>query len=107
MSDDPFDDVELPDRATEEGTDRDGVLSYSGEWHALFIGIGVGLTGAADIAAAFAMFVLGVGGEKFRNNGHIRDATKEGAYSFAGVVIGLVLHLFAFGAASLGGLWIL
>lgn len=41
---DPIPEFELPDGAEESDTDRDGLLSYSGEWHALTIGVYRGLT---------------------------------------------------------------
>ena len=34
----------LPDGKTEDDTERDGFLSYAGEWHALTIGVYRGLT---------------------------------------------------------------
>ena len=34
----------IPDKPNEEDTERDGFLSYAGEWHALTIGVYRGLT---------------------------------------------------------------
>lgn len=44
----PYLGIELPDARTEAGTDRDGVLSYAGEYHAVVCGTIAGYATASD-----------------------------------------------------------
>jgi tetrahydromethanopterin S-methyltransferase subunit B len=92
-------DIEIPDETKEEYTDRNGVLSYAGEWHALFYGVLVGLTGQEALIVAFVSYLVGRNKlpERFPTTEHLRDAGREPAYSGFGVLAGLALHAFAFG----------
>jgi hypothetical protein len=93
--------IDLPDASEESGTDRDGVLSYAAEWHALAIGFLVGLTGAAAVVIAFAGYALGIGRSVFRETGHLRDAAREPAYSAGGIVLGLAVNTLLVGGSLL------
>lgn len=107
MTDDWIDDFEVPDKASEDDTERDGVLSYAAEWHALLLGIGAGLTQNPLIMGVFVAYVFGrcafvesvysgvlnvTQGCPLNENGHLSDAVKEPAYSCAGLVLGLFLN---------------
>lgn len=82
----------LPDASTEEGTERDGLLSYAAEWHALLYGFLVGLTGRPAVIVTFAGYALGLGHGKFRDTGHLRDAAREPVYAATGLTLGLAVH---------------
>jgi len=103
----PFDGMEIPDATNEEGTERDGVLSYSAEWHAIAVGFGAGFTGSVELIAPLVAFVLGLGTEQLRRSDHLKDASREPAYTFAGIAIGLVANALTVGHSllpPLGGL---
>lgn len=51
--------LELPDAPKEEATERDGLLSYAGEWHALVIGLVVGTV--ATLTGHYVLMVVVVG----------------------------------------------
>jgi len=86
---------ELPDGPTEESTDRDGVLSYAKEWHALFIGLGAGLaaatTGRYELLALVATIALGIGGASEASAPVAKNVKKEPWYALAGLLIGAIL----------------
>lgn len=98
MSDDKIE-LELPDAAEESGTDRDGVLSYAGEWHALFVGLAAGmvaiLTGQYGLLLAVAAAALGIEGlaraGKIRNVKAVGEIRREPWYALAGLVLGAVI----------------
>lgn len=83
------------DAPTESDSERDGLLSYAAEWHALEIGVFVGLSGQWPLIAALAAFAVGGAelGRRLRDTEHVRDAAKEPGYSAAGVVVGLGVHV--------------
>lgn len=76
--------------ARERDSDRNGFLSYAGEYHAVGVGflaavIGV-FTGNWELLAVLAAVITG--GREVKNN-HLRDAAKEVAYTALGVALGL------------------
>ena len=108
---------EIPDAGSEEDTERDGFLSYAGEWHALILGIGVGLTGSMALVGLFTAWVLGkchlvellYGGVKskvtgcpFKQSGHMKDAAKEPGYAIGGILFGLFLNGVFIGYSLVG-----
>lgn len=108
--------IEIPDGKTEADTERDGLLSYAGEWHALILGIGAGATYSPTLVGMFLAYVFGkchlLGilspgstGEKcpLKETGHMEDAAKEPGYSIAGVLLGLALNAIFIGTPLLGG----
>ena len=101
MSDDsgPFSGVDLPDAGSEEETERDGLLSYAGEWHALILGTAVGLTGSPVFMGLFIAFVFGVVGGTLRETSQMRDALEEQAYSSFGVILGYLLNVLLVGGS--------
>ena len=80
------------DAPTEADSERDGLLSYAGEWHALEVGLLAGFTtaytGKLELAAIFAGIVLG--GRKL-GVAHLQDARKEAGYAGAAFVAGALL----------------
>lgn len=102
-----FDGLDIPDGATEDETERDGFLSYAGEWHALLSGVGAGITSNPALIGVFLAFVFGrcefvellygqfrdrLEGCPLERSQHLIDASKEVAYSVAGVLLGLYLN---------------
>lgn len=85
-------DVTLPDGPTEASTERNGVLSYAAEWHALevgaFAGVAYGVTGREEIAGVVAATAFGV---REARTGHMRDAKKEVGYTATGFIAGVGL----------------
>lgn len=90
------------DAPTEAGSERDGVLSYAAEWHALEVGLFVGLSGQWPLIAALAAFSVGGAamGQRLRDVQHVRDAAREPGYASAGVVAGLAIHSAAVGVPA-------
>lgn len=97
-----FNGIELPDGATEADTDRDGVLSYAGEYHALVVGAGAGLaagaTGKWELAVVVASAALGV--EAARRSKStvenprlpaIGEIRREPWYACAGLLVGALV----------------
>jgi len=84
--------VGVVDAARERATERDGFLSYAGEFHALGVGaLGAALfvvTGSAEVAAMLAAVVYGSG--KLASS-HLRDARQETAYAALGAAVGTVI----------------
>lgn len=82
----------LPDSRTEAGTERDGVLSYAGEWHALVVGFAVGfaaaVTGRWELAGVLAAAALGVEGGK-RSGKAFGEVRSEPWYALGGLVVGV------------------
>lgn len=77
----------LPDAPNESDTERDGVLSYAGEWHALAIGAGLGIFAAATMnEVVFVFAFLLITGKAKVSNSHLKDAAKEAAYTSAAFV---------------------
>jgi len=75
---------------TEQETFRDGPLSSLAEWHALLIGISVGLiiaiVGGKDAAWLFIILTtIAVGGREV-NVGHLKDVKNEPVYALVGAV---------------------
>lgn len=102
--------MEIPDPSapSEEDTEYDGFLSYAAEWHALTIGMGVGLTAAllfalgfVDLAVlittAIVFTALGMELEDYvltkkldLDRKVVRDVSKEPWYAIGGVIIGWI-----------------
>lgn len=84
--------------ASEADTDRDGVLSYAAETHALGAGIAMGLlafaSGDAQLVGGIISAVLyGNRGSQVRDLTLLKDITKEFQYWLFGVVIGAALGM--------------
>lgn len=91
----------LPDGATEGDTDRDGVLSYAGEWHALEVGFAVGFASVVPYPKLkrFVFAIVGLGADMTRTQA-FKEAKRESWYALTGVVLGAVVGL-AFQAVAL------
>jgi hypothetical protein len=91
--------MSLPDAPTEDGTERDGFLSYAKEWHALAIGFGAGLAGSAtgrwELLAVVAMLALGLGGASRVSKTVAINVKKEPWYALGGLIFGAVLGIAA------------
>jgi hypothetical protein len=87
--------IELPDAENESGTERDGVLSYAGEWHALLIGAAAGavgiVTGQVAILGGVATVALGIEGGKRAGSKALSEVGREPWYALAGILAGLPL----------------
>lgn len=81
----------------EDSTERNGFLSYSGEWHALTVGFGMGYYAPFELQSAFVGSVFARNREqiknKFKNSGHMKDARKEPAYTVGGLFVGNVVKI--------------
>lgn len=83
--------VEIPDEPTEGDTKRGGFLSYSAEWHALAIGLAVGITAGLTSNWELLAIVVGVSlGIRAAPTGPLEELRREPAYVLGGIVIGLV-----------------
>jgi len=75
-------------RSNESDTDRDGFLSYSGEYHAVAVGAAFGLisavTGNPVITGFLALVIMG---KSKVSNAHLRHSAKEAAYSGGAFVV--------------------
>lgn len=85
--------VDLPDGAEEEDTERDGFLSYAGEWHALAVGLAVGLvasvTGRWALAGVVVAAALGVSASKrVERLPALGEVRREPWYALGGLAIG-------------------
>jgi hypothetical protein len=90
--------ISLPDAGTEAETERDGLLSYAGEWHALIIGGGAGfgsaVTGAPEAAGAVALAALGLrAGKRLRGRGVLAEIRREPWYAIGGTALGYAVGL--------------
>lgn len=94
--------VELPDGKREDDTERDGLLSYAGEWHALLAGAGAGLaagaTGNWEFAVIVASAAFGIGAatrSKWTVENPslpaIGEVRREPWYASAGLLVGAVV----------------
>lgn len=79
----------LPDGADESDTERDGFLSYSGEWHSFTIGVYRGLT------------VLRPWEDEVPDD-EFQDVNDEPWYYRGGFVAGTLLQLVAIGVLAYG-----
>jgi len=102
--------VELPDGPTEESTERDGLLSYAGEWHALLVGAGAGLAAAVTgtwvlvgvvATAALGLEVSRVMGTTPKAGKALGEVRREPWYALGGVLLGTGAGLLATGGAAL------
>lgn len=75
---------EIPDEEHESETERDGLLSYAGEWHALVLGFAHGARDPYKLAPD----ELPQG-----DSGHAQDARDEPAYYSIGFVAGTATQL--------------
>lgn len=82
----------IPDGATEADTERDGLLSYAKEWHALIIGLGIGITlGLAGIALTTSVALGLLGLDKARQKlgrKAVINLKAEPWYGIGGSIIG-------------------
>lgn len=82
----------LPDGRSESDTERNGLLSYAGEWHALILGLLAGITSGVTGEPALAMTVAGyVFGESKGNGKAFREIKSEPWYAAGGVIIGYII----------------
>lgn len=84
----------------ESSTDWNAFLSTTIEYHAVAIGYLVGVSGSRELVMLFALYIMGTGAYKFRNDSHIRDAALEPAYAAFGVSLGLFQHYLLWGAPA-------
>lgn len=103
----------------EADTERNGFLSYAGEWHALTIGLSVGaasaIVGKPEIAAAVVLVAVGFKpaaallhagkavtlaalGQTTGPNALVEDLRREPWYAGGGVVVGYSLALVVLSA---------
>lgn len=75
--------------ASESDTDYDGPFSYSGEWHAFTLGLGVGFASVMPVPKLrqFVFRTVGLGDDQTRT-GAIAEARRESWYALGGVVLG-------------------
>lgn len=94
MSDRPWP-LNLISGPSEDATPRDGAFSYSGEWHAFFIGAGVGFAAVMPSARLreFVFRVVGFDGTGLSRTAAVREAKDESWYALGGVVVGAMLGL--------------
>lgn len=76
-----------PDAPSEDDSERNGVLSYAAEWHALTHGVYLGLTTRPRVTPP---------------QPQNRDVRKEPHYYRGGYVIGTLLHLAIAGLTGAG-----
>lgn len=90
------------DAPREADSERDGLLSYAAEWHALEIGLFVGISGQWELITALAGFAVGGAAlnSQLRDVQHVRDAAREPGYAAAGIVIGLGIYSVSVGVPS-------
>lgn len=96
----------LPDSGTESSTDRDGFLSYATEWHALTLGLALGVSiqsqGQLQRASQLVFSMLGLAKTRRSwNKKMLREGKKEPWYFLGGMVIGLLAALVLTGGALL------
>ena len=76
-------------RSREKYSDRNGLLSYATEWHALIIGLGAGLGLGIPGVAAITATALGLKiGKRISTRKAIEELTKEPWYGIGGSLIG-------------------
>lgn len=88
--------TDLPDAATEDDTARDGLLSYAGEWHALTLGITIGLAMFVPSTNFRRVVWFAVGLETIeaeKRSKALRQVREESWYALGGVVLGLLLGI--------------
>jgi|GEM_PF-3270785 len=78
---------------SESESERDGLLSYAVEWHALILGLAVGLAAGLtqrwELVGIAVAIVLGVRGAP----GRLSQLRREPWYALGGVVIGVALSV--------------
>jgi hypothetical protein len=84
------------DAPSEEQSDRDGVLSYAVEWHALTVGLaaglGAGVSGRWELAGMVIAITLGVRAAP-ENVPRLGQLKREPWYALGGVVVGYFLGM--------------
>jgi hypothetical protein len=77
---------------SEKESDRDGLLSWSGEYHALEIGLAVGflagVSGRWELAVLVATVALGA---RKAQDKTLREVAHEGWYALSGLLVGAVI----------------
>jgi len=80
-------------RSSESGSDRDGLLSYSTEWHAAIIGLGAGLgLGVPGVAAITGTALCLTGMKRVSNRKAVQELVKEPWYGIGGSLIGFAVN---------------
>lgn len=78
--------------SSEEETDRNGLLSWSGEYHALEIGLAVGFLAAVSGRWELAVLVATVAlGARKAQDKTLREVAHEGWYALSGLLVGAVI----------------
>lgn len=95
------------DAGSEAESQRDGLLSYASEWHALLAGGAAGVVAAfvetPELAVAAAVVALGwAGADRFRGRGVASELQREPWYGIGGVALGYVLG-YALAAVAAAG----
>lgn len=79
---------------TESDTARDGLLSYRSEWHALTLGVAIGLAMLVPSANLRRVVWYAIGIETLeaeKRSKALREIRKESWYALGGVVLGVLL----------------
>lgn len=85
------------DAPTEADSQRDGVLSYALEWHALIMGLGAGLASGLAQRPELLVLVVGVAlGIKAAPTKKLRQLKREPWYAIGGTLIGYATTLTPF-----------
>lgn len=74
--------------ASESDTDYDGPFSYSGEWHAFTLGLGIGFASVMPVPKLKAFVFRTVGLKTDTRTGAIAEARRESWYALGGVILG-------------------
>ena len=92
--------VDQRSAAHESDGAEDGLLSYASEWHALVIGVGIGVAaaflGRPELAGGALLLALGVkGAEKITSQKVLGELSKEPWYGAFGVLAGVAVGFLA------------
>ena len=89
---------ELPDAGSEDETERDGAFSYASEWHAFFLGIGIGMATVMPVPyfRRFVWLATGLAETDPGRTEAIREIQKESWYAVGGAVLGILLLLYLY-----------
>lgn len=102
--DDAIEWVSGSDAATEAGSERDGFLSYSSEWHTTAYGLGLGFSAIAAVAGQPWILQItiaalgGIGAKRvFKDERVTREIRDEPQYFLPSIVVGAVIGAQVFG----------
>lgn len=88
--------IDEMDAPTEDESERNGFLSYAGEWHAATIGIGVGLAaalhGRPEFLAVLVATTLGLAGaDRLKGRRTARELRREPWYGIGASLLAYVV----------------